>query len=199
MRAGPDQGEVHPTAKMEGLGEDRLMARLDANPENMDNQPPPQQAVAVVMDNCGCSYSGITNTFTSGGKLVDVPNQIPSVIQHCSFVVCGRRWWVWGGGDDEYGEEMMLWGGDDDLELVKQLQLVGDELLEIDGNSTEGMGHADANTIKHEGDIVKLTMRRLPESLSGLKPNIGIVNRRKNIGYKRRGTIAMTTCKVYAQ
>ena len=46
---------------------------------------------------------------------------------------------------------------------------VGDELLEIDGNSTEGMGHADANTIKHEGDIVKLTMRRLPESLSGRK------------------------------
>ena len=81
----------------------------------MDNQPPPQQAVAVVMDNCGCSYSGITNTFTSGGKLVDVPNQIPSVIQHCSFVVCGRRWWVWGGGDDEYGEEMMLWGGDDGM------------------------------------------------------------------------------------
>ena len=35
--------------------------------------------------------------------LVDVPNHIPSVILHCSFVVCGRRW---------YGEEMMVWGGD---------------------------------------------------------------------------------------
>ena len=33
--------------------------------------------------------------------LVDVPNHIPSVILHCSFVVCGRRW---------YGEEMMGMG-----------------------------------------------------------------------------------------
>ena len=47
---------------------------------------------------------------------------------------------------------------------------VGDELLEINGNITEGMGHADAITIiKHGGHIVKLTMRRLPESLSGRK------------------------------
>ena len=45
---------------------------------------------------------------------------------------------------------------------------VGVELLEINGNSTEEMGHADAITIiKHGGDIVKLTVRRLPESLSG--------------------------------
>ena len=45
---------------------------------------------------------------------------------------------------------------------------VGGKLLEINGNSTEGMGHADAITIiKHGGDIVKLTVRRLPESLSG--------------------------------
>ena len=33
--------------------------------------------------------------------LVDVPNHIPSVILHCSFVVCGRRW---------CGEEMMGMG-----------------------------------------------------------------------------------------
>ena len=47
---------------------------------------------------------------------------------------------------------------------------VGGKLLEINGNSTEGMGHADAITIiKHGGDIVKLTVRRLPESLSGCK------------------------------
>ena len=47
---------------------------------------------------------------------------------------------------------------------------VGDELLEINGNSTEGMGHADAITIiKHGGDNVKLTIKRLPESLSGRK------------------------------
>ena len=45
---------------------------------------------------------------------------------------------------------------------------VGDELLEIKGNNTEGMAPADAITIiKHEGNIVKLTVRRLPESLSG--------------------------------
>ena len=47
---------------------------------------------------------------------------------------------------------------------------VGDELLEINGNSTEGMGRVDAITIiKHGGDIAKLTVRRLPESLFGHK------------------------------
>ena len=56
------------------------------------------------------------------------------------------------------------------LPLVDVSLQVGDELLGINGNSTEGMGHADAITIiKHGGDIAKLTVRRLPESLSGHK------------------------------
>ncbi|KAL5517766.1 hypothetical protein EMCRGX_G003379 [Ephydatia muelleri] len=113
----------------------------------MDNQPPPQQAVAVVMDNRGHFYSGNTNTLTHGGNYPRNWLMCPITFLLLSSIV-------------------PLWYLGDDLELVKQL--VEDELLEINGNSTEGMGHADAFTIiKHKGDIVKLTVRRLPESLSG--------------------------------
>ena len=42
---------------------------------------------------------------------------------------------------------------------------MGDELLEVNGNSTEGMLHSDAITIiKHGGDVVKLIVRRVGDS-----------------------------------
>ena len=51
------------------------------------------------------------------------------------------------------------------------LSQVGDELLEINGNTTEGMLHSDAITIiKHGGNSVKLTIRRiLDEQFIGCK------------------------------
>ena len=48
--------------------------------------------------------------------------------------------------------------------VLSSMFQVGDELLEINGNSTEGMLHADAITIiKHGGEKVSLIIRRLPE------------------------------------
>ncbi len=41
---------------------------------------------------------------------------------------------------------------------------MADELLEINGNSTEGMNHSDAITIiKHGGDRVQIIIRRFLE------------------------------------
>ena len=41
---------------------------------------------------------------------------------------------------------------------------VGDELLEINGNSTGGMLHSDAITIlQRGGNVVRLIVSRLPE------------------------------------
>eukprot|EP00731_Ephydatia_muelleri_P003202 Em0001g3202a len=118
----------------------------------MDNQPPPQQAVAVVMDNRGRSYFGNTNTFTSGGNYPGNWLMCPITFLLLSSIV--PLWYV----------------GRDDLELVKQQQLY------------RRMGHADAIIIiKHGGDIVKLTVRRLPESLSGST---------------RNGTKILTQCSV---
>ncbi|KAL5517763.1 hypothetical protein EMCRGX_G003376 [Ephydatia muelleri] len=132
----------------------------------MENQPRPQQAVAVVMDNCGRSYSGNTNILTSSVNYPGNWLMCPITFFLLSSIV--PLWCV--GGDGGYGEEEMMgigrrrswygeemvWGGDDgygeemtDLELVKQQQLMGDELLEINGNSTEGMGHADS---RHQDD-----------------------------------------------
>ena len=39
----------------------------------MDNQPPPQQTIAMVMKNCDYSYSGSTNTLTSSGNYPGKP------------------------------------------------------------------------------------------------------------------------------
>eukprot|EP00731_Ephydatia_muelleri_P003265 Em0001g3265a len=213
----------------------------------MDNQPPPQQAVAVVMDNRGRSYSGNTNTLTSGGNY---PGNAPSRGTMPGPTTFASQYSVNGGGapgpqytgpaggtfprngggnypgssggggggdlensyngpDDDAGPQISanLDGFASDDEDILHIEIhrdgtgfgfsirggaeynaplcvlrmapggaaerdgrlrVGDELLEINGNCTEGMGHADAITIiKHGGDIVKLTVRRLPESLSG--------------------------------
>ena len=55
-----------------------------------------------------------------------------------------------------------------DHNLQTHCPQVGDELLDINGNTTEGMPHSDAITIiKHGGDVVKLIVRRLAENTDG--------------------------------
>eukprot|EP00731_Ephydatia_muelleri_P003257 Em0001g3257a len=232
----------------DGYGEEMMDLELVKQQQLMDNQPPPQQAIAVVMDNRGRSYSGNTNTLTSSGNY---PGNAPSGGTMPGPTTFASQYSVNGGGapglqytgpaggtfprngggnypgssggvggggglensyngpDDDAGPQISanLDGFASDDEDILHIEIhrdgtgfgfsirggaeynaplcvlrmapggaaerdgrlrVGDELLEINGNSTEGMGHADAITIiKHGGDIVKLTVRRLPESLSG--------------------------------
>ena len=89
----------------------------------MENQPRPQQAVAVVMDNCGRSYSGNTNILTSSVNYPGNWLMCPITFFLLSSIV--PLWCV--GGDGGYGEEEMMgigrrrswygeemvWGGDD--------------------------------------------------------------------------------------
>ena len=84
----------------------------------MDNQPPPQQAVAMVMDNRGCSHSGNTNTLTSGGNYPGNWLMCPITFLLLSSIV--PLWCVGGDGaygEEEmgYGEEEMVWGGGDEV------------------------------------------------------------------------------------
>ena len=54
------------------------------------------------------------------------------------------------------------------------LPQVGDELLEINGNNTEGMLHLDAmDIIKHGGSVVKLIVRR-EEPFIGCECNVRV-------------------------
>ena len=70
----------------------------------MDNQPPPQQAVAMVMDNRGYSFSGNTNTLTSGGNYPGNRYMCPITFLLLSSIV--PLWYV--RGDGGYGEDEMM-------------------------------------------------------------------------------------------
>ena len=71
----------------------------------------------------------------------------------CYFVIPNRRL------KQESPGDKTNWEGNKVTHCL--LPQVGDELLEINGNNTEGMLHSDAITIiKHGGNVVKLIVRR---------------------------------------
>lgn len=163
-------------------------------PENLDmveeqmvaDQPAPmQQAVAVPMENRGFEYHSNERGYPPshghhqmryddevGPQISADLDDIPSEDEEIIFIEFER---------DESGFGFSIRGGAEYNAPLCVLRIaeagaaekngrlkVGDELLEINGNSTEGMLHSDAITIiKHGGGLVRLQVRRVNEESFG--------------------------------